>query len=157
MAGQIGLPEVAGDNQNNHNQVNWKQMYEETRRESAQLQEQVVHISTQIEEPIKTAQKTETSNINLKAMSDQEYTARNETTDVEARAEDGFQMPNSRKKKMLTLMSYQEKKPKLTGPTLTDNDDSNLPRKNQPLSRPWLTPTPSTSEAAKPANFKTPK
>ncbi|KAF7280526.1 hypothetical protein GWI33_005771 [Rhynchophorus ferrugineus] len=29
--------------------------------------------------------------------------------------------------------------------------------KAQPLSGPWLTPTPSTSEAAKPAIFKTPK
>ncbi|KAF7274707.1 hypothetical protein GWI33_012620, partial [Rhynchophorus ferrugineus] len=66
-------------------------------------------------------------------------------------------MPNSLKKKRLTLMSHQEKKPKLTGPTVTDNDASNPPRKNQPLSRPWLTPTSSTSEASKPANFKTPK
>ncbi|KAF7271510.1 hypothetical protein GWI33_015624 [Rhynchophorus ferrugineus] len=71
MAREIGFPEVAGDNQNNHNQVNWKQMYEESRKEN--------------------------------------------------------------------------------------NDASNPPRKNQPLSRLWLTPTPSTSEAAKPANFKLPK
>ncbi|KAF7287993.1 hypothetical protein GWI33_000053 [Rhynchophorus ferrugineus] len=90
-------------------------------------------------------------------MSGQKYTAKNEITDDETRSEDGFQMPNSRKKKRLTLMSHQEKKPKLTRPTVTDNDTSNPPSKNQPLSRQWLTPTPSTSEAAKPANFKTPK
>ncbi|KAF7275130.1 hypothetical protein GWI33_012155 [Rhynchophorus ferrugineus] len=69
----------------------------------------------------KPAQKTGTSNVNLKAMSDQEYTTRNETTDGETRSEDGFQMPNSRKKKRLTLMSHQEKKPKLIGPTVTDD------------------------------------
>ncbi|KAF7284329.1 hypothetical protein GWI33_022312 [Rhynchophorus ferrugineus] len=56
-----------------------------------------------------------------------------------------------------TLMSYQEKKPKLTGSTVTDNDASNPPRKDQPLPRPWLTPKPSTSETAKPDNFKTSK
>ncbi|KAF7267440.1 hypothetical protein GWI33_019331 [Rhynchophorus ferrugineus] len=63
----------------------------------------------------------------------------------------------SRKKKRLTLISRQEKKSKLTGPTVIDDFTINPPRKNQPLPRPWLTPTPSTSEAAKPANFKTPK
>ncbi|KAF7271512.1 hypothetical protein GWI33_015626 [Rhynchophorus ferrugineus] len=66
-------------------------------------------------------------------------------------------MPHSRNKNRLTLTSHQEKKPKLTGPNVTDNDAINPPRKNQPLSRPWLTSTPSTSKAAKPANFKTPK
>ncbi|KAF7285645.1 hypothetical protein GWI33_010297 [Rhynchophorus ferrugineus] len=65
--------------------------------------------------------------------------------------------PTRRKKKKLTLMRHQEEKPKLTGPTVTDNHTSSAPRKSQPLSRPWLTTTPSTSEAAKPANFKTPK
>ncbi|KAF7267179.1 hypothetical protein GWI33_019568 [Rhynchophorus ferrugineus] len=41
--------------------------------------------------------------------------------------------------------------------TVTDDFTTNPPRKNQSLSKPWLNPTPSTSEAAKSANFKTPK
>ncbi|KAF7281224.1 hypothetical protein GWI33_005014 [Rhynchophorus ferrugineus] len=130
LASQTGLPEVAGDN---HNQVNWKQMYEESRKESARLQEQVAHLSTQIEVLTKTIQATAN------------------------KSEDGFQIPNSRKKKRLTLMSHQEKKPKLTGPTVTDDHTINPPRKKQPMSRPWLTSTPSTSEGAKLVNFKTPK
>ncbi|KAF7283883.1 hypothetical protein GWI33_022914 [Rhynchophorus ferrugineus] len=96
MESQKGLPEVAGDNQ-----VNLKQMYEESRKESARLQEQVAHLSTQIDPKEKEAHANEPP--------------REETK----------------------------------------NNTINSQRKNQPLSRPWLTPTPSTREAAKSANVKT--
>ncbi|KAF7278859.1 hypothetical protein GWI33_007922 [Rhynchophorus ferrugineus] len=102
-------------------------MYEESRKESTWLQEQVAHSSTQIKRETK-----------------QQTTKPDPTT--------GSKCPITERKR-----SSHNEKPKLTGTTVTDNDASNPPRKNQPLSRPWLTPTPSTSEAAKPANFKTSK
>ncbi|KAF7284348.1 hypothetical protein GWI33_022330 [Rhynchophorus ferrugineus] len=49
------LAEVAGDN---HNQVNWKQMNEDSCKEGARLQEQVAHLSSQIEVLTKTIQVT---------------------------------------------------------------------------------------------------
>ncbi|KAF7277152.1 hypothetical protein GWI33_009397 [Rhynchophorus ferrugineus] len=109
MASQIGLPEVDSDN---HNQVNWKQIFEESRKDNARLQEQVAHLSTQIEvltkiiqamsnnypterNQQKPAQKTGTSNINLKAMGDQE--TKQQTTKPDPKT--GSKYPIDRRKR----------------------------------------------------------
>ncbi|KAF7277299.1 hypothetical protein GWI33_008794 [Rhynchophorus ferrugineus] len=150
MASQIGLPEVASDN---HNQVNWKQMFEESRKDIARLQEQVAHLSTQIEEPTKTS----TENRNIQHQLEWAIKKRNNRRRNQIRR----RVPNTQYTEEIEAHTNEPPREKTKvnhcDKTVTHIHTSNPPRKNQPLSRSLLTPTAITSGAAKPANFKTPK